>query len=80
LTEETPGVPPQTRYARNGGFHLAYQTVGDGPVDLVVADHWFSNVDAQCEFPPLANLLTKLASFSRPILFDRRGSTTAWTC
>jgi class 3 adenylate cyclase/pimeloyl-ACP methyl ester carboxylesterase len=66
-------MPPQTRYARNGGFHIAYQTVGDGPLDLVVADHWFSNVDAQWEFPPLANLLTKLAAFSRVITFDRRG-------
>jgi class 3 adenylate cyclase len=66
-------VPPQTRYARSGRFHIAYQTVGDGPVDVLVADHWFSNVDAQWEFPPLANLLTKLASFSRLIMFDKRG-------
>ena len=66
-------MPPQTRYARNGEFHIAYQTVGDGPIDLVVTDHWFSNVDAQWEFPPLANLLTLLASFSRVITFDKRG-------
>jgi class 3 adenylate cyclase len=71
--DETCGVPPQTRYARSGRFHIAYQTVGDGPLDVVFADHWFSNVDAQWEFPPLADLLTKVASFSRLIVFDKRG-------
>jgi len=66
-------VPPQTRYARSGRFHIAYQTIGDGPIDVVFADHWFSNVDAQWDFPPLADLLTKLASFCRLIVFDKRG-------
>ncbi len=64
---------PQTRYARSGRFHIAYQTIGDGPLDVVFADNWFSNVDAQWEFPPLANLLTQVASFSRLIVFDKRG-------
>jgi hypothetical protein len=62
-------VSPQTRYARSGRFHIAYQAVGDGPLDVVFADHWFSNVDAQWEFPPLADLLTRIASFSRLIVF-----------
>ena len=66
-------MSPQTRYARSGRFHIAYQVVGDGPLDVVFADHWFSNVDAQWEFPPLADLLTKVASFSRLIVFDKRG-------
>jgi class 3 adenylate cyclase len=70
---ETCPVPPQTRYARSGRFHIAYQTIGDGPLDIVFADHWFSNVDAQWEFPPLADLLTKVASFGRVIVFDKRG-------
>lgn len=70
----TPLVVPQTRYARNGELHIAYQTVGDGPIDLVVIDQWFSNVDAQWSFPPLARLLTQLASFSRVIVFDKRGT------
>lgn len=64
----------QTRYARNGSLHIAYQTVGDGPLDLVLADQWFSNVDAQWDFPPLARLLPQLASFSRLIVFDKRGT------
>lgn len=65
---------PQTRYARNGKIHIAYQTLGDGPLDLVLVDQWFSNVEAQWEFEPLARLLHQLASFSRLVLFDKRGT------
>ncbi|MBA2380856.1 MAG: adenylate/guanylate cyclase domain-containing protein [Chloroflexi bacterium] len=64
--------PP--RYARAGDLHIAYRVVGDGPIDLVLVDQWFSNVDAMWEFPPLARLLTQLASFSRLIVFDKRGT------
>jgi hypothetical protein len=67
-------MPPQTRYARSGDLHIAYQTLGDGPRDLVLVDQWFSNVDAAWEFPPLAKLMTRLASFSRLIVFDKRGT------
>jgi class 3 adenylate cyclase len=67
-------VPPQTRYARSGDEHIAYQTLGDGPRDIVLVDQWFSNVDAAWEFAPLARLMTQLASFSRLILFDKRGT------
>ncbi|HEX8100366.1 MAG TPA: adenylate/guanylate cyclase domain-containing protein [Actinomycetota bacterium] len=67
-------MPPPTRYARNGDLHIAYQVVGDGPIDIVLVDQWFSNVDAQWDFPPLARLLSKLASFSRLIMFDKRGT------
>jgi class 3 adenylate cyclase len=67
-------VLPDTRYARSGNLYIAYQTVGDGPLDLVLVDQWFGNVDAQWEFEPLADLLHQLASFSRLILFDKRGT------
>ena len=67
-------MPPQTRYARSGDLHIAYQTLGDGPLDLVLVDQWFSNVDAAWDFPPLARLMTQLASFSRLIVFDKRGT------
>jgi class 3 adenylate cyclase len=67
-------VQPQTRYARSGKLHIAYQTEGTGPPDLVLIDQWFSNVDAQWDFPPLARLLTQLASFGRLIVFDKRGT------
>ncbi|MDQ3871518.1 MAG: alpha/beta hydrolase [Chloroflexota bacterium] len=67
-------MPPQTQYARNGDLHIAYQAVGDGPLDLVLVDQWFSNVDAQWEFEPLERVLNQLASFSRLIMFDKRGT------
>jgi class 3 adenylate cyclase len=67
-------VPPQTRYARNGDLHIAYQAVGTGPLDLVLVDQWFSNVDAQWDFEPLEHVLKQLASFSRLIVFDKRGT------
>ena len=65
---------PQTRYARVGELDIAYQVFGDGPIDLVFVDQWFSNVDAMWDFPPLARLLNQLASFSRVIVFDKRGT------
>jgi class 3 adenylate cyclase len=67
-------LAPETRYARSSGLHIAYQVVGDGPRDVVLIDQWFSNVDAQWRLPPLARFLGRLASFSRLILFDKRGT------
>jgi len=65
--------PPETRYAKSGDLHIAYQLVGEGP-PLVVSDQWFGNVDAQWDFPPMERLLRRLASFSRLVLFDKRGT------
>lgn len=65
--------PPETRYAKSGDLHIAYQIVGEGPA-LVVSDQWFGNVDAQWEFPPMRRLLQRLASFARLVLFDKRGT------
>jgi pimeloyl-ACP methyl ester carboxylesterase/class 3 adenylate cyclase len=65
---------PQTRYARSGDVSIAYQVVGDGPIDLVLVPGWVSNVDVFWEEPTLARMLTRLASFSRLILFDKRGT------
>ncbi len=73
MTPETILARPP-RYARTGGLHIAYRVIGDGPIDLVLVDQWFSNVDAMWSFPPLAKLLTELASFSRLIVFDKRGT------
>jgi class 3 adenylate cyclase len=67
-------MAPETRYARSGDLHIAYQVVGSGPRDLVLVDQWFSNVDAQWDFPPFARMLSRLASFTRLILFDKRGT------
>jgi len=67
-------MPPRTRYARSGDVHLAYQVVGEGPLDLIFVHGWVSNVEYGWEVPPLARFLNRLASFSRLILFDRRGT------
>ena len=65
---------PQTRYAKTGeGVHIAYQVIGEGPLDLVWVMGWTSNVEAIWEEPNLARFLTALSSFSRLILFDKRG-------
>ena len=65
---------PETRYARSGDVHLAYQTVGDGPIDMLFVEQWWSNVDTQWDVPPLARMLERVASFSRLILLDKRGT------
>jgi class 3 adenylate cyclase len=67
-------ITPDTRYARIAAdSFVAYQVVGDGPIDLVYTSGWFGHVEAQWEYPALARFLERLASFSRLICFDRRG-------
>jgi pimeloyl-ACP methyl ester carboxylesterase len=64
---------PVTRYARAGDINIAYQVLGDGPVDLVWAYGLASNIEVFWEEPSLAAFLRRLAEFTRLILFDRRG-------
>jgi pimeloyl-ACP methyl ester carboxylesterase len=64
---------PETRYARAGEVNIAYQVVGDGPVDLVWASGLASNIEVLWEEPSLAAFLRRLSEFTRLILFDRRG-------
>jgi class 3 adenylate cyclase len=65
---------PDTHFALNGDLHLAYQTVGSGPVDLLYVDAWVHHVEAVWDVPEFARLLRRLSSFSRLIHFDRRGT------
>ena len=67
-------MPPETRYAKSGDVNIAYQVVGDGPFDLVYVPGWVSNIDLLWEKPKPARFLERLASFSRLILFDKRGT------
>jgi class 3 adenylate cyclase len=67
-------MAPETRYARSGGVHIAYQVVGDGALDLVYVPTWISQVEHYWEEPTIARYFNRLASFSRLIMFDRRGS------
>lgn len=64
---------PQTSYAKNGDVHIAFQTFGSGPVDLVVVPEWITHVEAAWEHPITARVLRRLASFARVITFDKRG-------
>jgi len=65
---------PDTRYAKApDGISIAYQVIGDGPVDLVYASGIWSNVELMWEEPTWAHFLERLAKFSRLILFDLRG-------
>jgi class 3 adenylate cyclase len=66
-------VQPETKYARLGGDRIAYQVLGHGP-DLVMTTGGFSQIDIVWEDPGIALFLRTLASFSRLILFDRRGT------
>ena len=65
---------PETLYARSGDVNIAYQTVGDGELDLVYVPGWTSNVEYMWTYPPFAHFLRRLAAFSRLILFDKRGT------
>lgn len=64
---------PEVRYARSGEVSLAYQVVGEGPVDLVEVAGMFSHLEAKWEEPGLTRSVADLARFARVILFDRRG-------
>ena len=65
---------PETRYARSGDVNIAYQVTGEGPRDLVYVPGWVSNIELMWEEPAMARFLERLASFSRLILFDKRGT------
>ncbi|MGB7805698.1 MAG: adenylate/guanylate cyclase domain-containing protein [Actinomycetota bacterium] len=65
---------PETRYAKSGEVHIAYQVVGDGPLDLVYIPGWVSNIDEIWQEPHARRFFERLASFSRLILFDKRGT------
>ena len=65
---------PETQYARSGDVNIAYQVVGDAPLDLVFVMGWVSHMEYFWREPSFARFLTRLASFSRLILFDKRGT------
>jgi class 3 adenylate cyclase len=65
---------PETRYAASPDGYVAYQVFGSGPPDLVFMTHWATNLDAMWDEPSLASYMDRLASFSRVICYDKRGS------
>jgi pimeloyl-ACP methyl ester carboxylesterase/DNA-binding winged helix-turn-helix (wHTH) protein/class 3 adenylate cyclase len=69
-----PVAVPETRYVENGEVNIAYQVVGDGDLDVVFVMGWVSHLEYFWKHPLFAAFLNRLASFSRLILFDKRGT------
>src|SRR5215210_1219916 len=67
-------APPETRYAAVGDLRVAYNVSGGGPLDVVFVPDWLNNVELTWDLPPAARFLDRLASFSRLITFDNRGT------
>ena len=65
---------PETRYARSGDVMVAYQVVGQGPFDVVIAPPWVSHVELGWEIAGWTALLRGLAEHARVLLFDKRGT------
>lgn len=65
---------PETHYARSGDVHIAYQVLGDGPGDIVFVPGLLSHLDLTWEDRTLARFFRRLSSFSRVVLFDKRGT------
>jgi len=66
-------VQPETRYTAVGDSQIAYQVIGEGPRDLVLMMSFLNHIDVRWEEPSLSRFIRRLTSFSRVILFDRRG-------
>jgi class 3 adenylate cyclase len=67
-------MAPETRYARTGDVHIAYQVVGDGPIDLLWVPTWVWQLEHVWEQPWIARAFQRISSFARLITFDRRGT------
>src|SRR6516225_7029756 len=65
---------PQTRYADSDGVSIAYQVVGDRPIDLLALFGWITQVEHVWEEPSLRRFIERITSFARLIIFDRRGT------
>jgi len=67
-------MPSEIKYARNGDVSIAYQVLGDGPIDIIYVPPFVSNLELQWQEPQQARYLQRLASFSRLLMFDKRGT------
>jgi pimeloyl-ACP methyl ester carboxylesterase len=68
------GCDSGARYARSEQGNIAYQVTGEGPTDVVLVGDWWNHIEWQWEEPRYARFLARLASFSRLIVFDKRGT------
>jgi pimeloyl-ACP methyl ester carboxylesterase len=67
-------VRPETLYARSGDVSIAYQIIGDGPIDLVMAPGWIFHLEVVWEEPSFEQMLRRFTPHFRVILFDKRGT------
>ena len=66
-------MQPDTRYAKSGDVHIAYQVFGEGPINLVLASPFVSNVEHWWDEPDVARWLLRLASFARVVILISAG-------
>jgi pimeloyl-ACP methyl ester carboxylesterase/DNA-binding CsgD family transcriptional regulator len=71
---EGTAFPPETQYAHSGDFSIAFQVLGDGPIDLVFVPGFVSNLELTWDWPPLGAFYRAFTSFARVTLFDKRGT------
>ena len=67
-------MQPDTRYAKSGDVHIAYQVFGEGPINLVIAPFFVSNVEHFWDEPSVSRWLLRVASYARVVMFDKRGT------
>jgi pimeloyl-ACP methyl ester carboxylesterase len=67
-------MQPDTRYAKSGDVHIAYQVFGEGPLNVVFAPPGFTNVEHWWDEPDVSRWLMRLASYARVVMFDKRGT------
>jgi len=72
--EHPSNEPPETRYAKSGDLHIAYQVSGNGPGDLLFVPGFVSHLEYDWEHPLPSRFFRRLSSFSRLIRFDKRGT------
>lgn len=65
---------PDTKYAKSGDISIAYQSIGNGELDLICVLGWVSNVEYVWEEPTISSFLKRLSTFSRLIILDKRGT------
>jgi class 3 adenylate cyclase/pimeloyl-ACP methyl ester carboxylesterase len=66
--------PPQTQYVNSGGYDIAYQVVGEGPVDVGWLGGFATNIDAMWDVPEAVAFMNRMAEWCRLIVFDKRGT------
>jgi pimeloyl-ACP methyl ester carboxylesterase len=74
IEAESQSMQPDTRYAKSGDVHIAYQVFGEGPINLVLVPGFVSNLELFWDQPESVRVLLRLASYARVAIFDKRGT------